>query len=99
MSFKQTGDVTVPALAGLSKATSNLLEFFTWESTHCLSAHTSLRNRTQDKASRSLIIGSFRDYNVIILSHDEIETNKFASNLLCCIVKRSQTFGGIFKVL
>jgi hypothetical protein len=66
----------------LFKASSNLLEFFTRESSHSLRTDTTLRNCTENEASRCLVIGSFSNHHVIILAQYQVEANQFSPNLL-----------------
>src|SRR5437868_648499 len=73
----------VPVSSWLLQATSDLLELFTWEGPHGLSSYTSQRDVAQYQTSRSLIVGSFGDHNIIELTHDKIETYESSPKLFC----------------
>src|SRR5690348_2674846 len=98
MTCNYSGNEFFPAFATPLQGASNLFELFPWESSHCLGTNASLCNRAQYEACSSLIIRSICDHNVVILSQHQVETDKFASNFFCCIVERSQAFGGVFEV-
>src|ERR1700682_1298615 len=70
-------------------------ELFTRKGSHRLCAHTALSNSAHDKTSRCLVVRSFCNHNIIILSHDKIETYQSSTNFFCRFVEESQSFGGI----
>src|SRR5450759_4550555 len=70
-------------------------ELFTREGSHGLCAHAALSNGAHDEASRRLVVRSFGNHNIVILSHDKIETNQPSTNFFCRFIEESQPFGGI----
>src|SRR6266571_1836598 len=83
----------------LLQTTSNLLEFFAGESSHCLGANATLGNGTENQAGRRLVIRGLCDHDIIILTHNEIEAYQFSSCRSGSIVKRLQTFRSILDFL
>src|SRR5437868_11674367 len=70
----------------LLHTSSDFLEFFTRESSHCLGTHAALCDGAKDQACRRLIIGSLSYHHIIKLAQYQVEPNQPAPGLFCrCI--------------
>src|SRR5579872_5961307 len=74
---------------------SYLLKLFTRKRSHGLRAHTPLRDRTENQAGGSLIVRSLSDNDVVILTHNKVETNQPSSHFFYSSFKGLQPFGRV----